>query len=295
MRNLLALLFCAVLTGCATFAGQTSFDPPQITQSQEDEFYTIPPPKDGHIYIAVYNFQDKTGQRKPSEKIAHISTAVTQGSADWVIKSLKEVGGGTWFKVIERVGLDNLTKERQIIRQQRQAVEGDNAKQLKALKFAGIILEGAIIGYDSNVKTGGSGARYLGIGMQQEYREDIITISMRIVSTQTGEVLVAVSGTKTILSYGTSLGVFKFIDMGTRAVELEAGTYTNEPTTVALQRAIDACIIEIIKQGKAHGYWDYKTPEPVSSTERIENVANELSDEEMLAKEFEKQLKMIEK
>lgn len=285
-------------------AGQTTFDAPRITQSENEEFRNIPPPKDGHIYIAVYNFLDKTGQRKPSEKIAHISTAVTQGAADWVIKSLKDVGGGTWFKVIERVGLDNLAKERQIIRQQRDSV-GDK-KALKPLKFAGIILEGAIIGYDSNVKTGGSGARYLGIGMQQEYREDVVTISMRVVSTQTGEVLIAVSGTKTILSYGSSLGVFKFIEMGTRAVELEAGNYTNEPTTVALQRAIDACIIEIIRQGKAHGYWDYQQqPEPVeviSSTERIGEIAEKLEEEEpedipeevWLQQEFEKQLMIIQ-
>ena len=293
MRNILILLLCLVISGCASLAGQTTFDAPEITQSLEEEFKSIPPPKDGHIYVAVYGFQDKTGQRKPSERIAHISTAVTQGAADWVIKSLKEVGGGTWFKVIERVGLDNLAKERQIIRQQRETV--DDKRALKPLKYAGIILEGAIIGYDSNIKTGGSGARYLGIGVQQEYREDIMTISMRIVSTQTGEVLVAVSGTKTILSYGQSFGVFKFIEMGTEAVELDAGSYTNEPTTVALQRAIDACIIEIIKQGKTHGYWDYENPVTVGSSERINEVANEINDEEMLQKEFEKQLKMIEK
>ena len=294
MKLILVLLFCAILSGCASVAGKTDFEAPLITQSQEEEFKNILPPKDGHIYIAVYGFKDKTGQRKPSDRIAHISTAVTQGAADWVIKSLKEVGGGSWFKVIERVGLDNLAKERQIIRQQRQQV--DDKTVLKPLKYAGVILEGAIIGYDSNIKTGGSGARYLGIGLQQEYREDIMTISMRIVSTQTGEVLLAVSGTKTILSYGSSVGVFKFIDMGTRAVEIDAGSYTNEPTTLALQRVIDACILELIKQGKELGYWDYLKPvESVVLTERINNVVETLSEEEMLQKEFEKDLKMIEK
>jgi len=287
------LMATLLASGCATVAGKTSFEAPTIVQSQDEMFYNIPPPAQGPIYIAVYSFEDKTGQRKPSERFSNISTAVTQGSVEWVIKSLKEVGNGEWFKVIERVGLDNLTKERQIIRQQRQAV--DDQSTLKPLKYAGILLEGAIVGYDSNIKTGGSGARYLGIGLHQEYREDVVTVAMRVISTQTGEVLVAVTASKTIISYGTSLSAFRFIDMGTRAVEIEAGNYTNEPTTVAVQRVIDAAVIEMIMQGKANGYWDFKNSEVTVSSDRIENVSKQLSEVEMLQEEYEKQLKLIEK
>ena len=40
-----------------------------------------------------------------------------------LVKSLKDAGGGRWFKVIQRANLDNLLKERQIIRETRGRVE----------------------------------------------------------------------------------------------------------------------------------------------------------------------------
>ena len=62
------------------------------------------------ITVAVYEFLDQTGQRKPSPKFSQLSMAVSQGSANWVIQALKETGEGTWFRVVEREGLDNLVK-----------------------------------------------------------------------------------------------------------------------------------------------------------------------------------------
>jgi curli production assembly/transport component CsgG len=132
------------------------------SKNENTEFHTIKAPSTGKLVAAVYGFTDKTGQRKPSDKMANISTAVTQGAEVWLIKALQEVGNGEWFQVVERVGLDNLTKERQIIRQARESVGDD--RQLKPMLFAGVIIEGGIIGYDSNVLTGGAGVRYLGSG-----------------------------------------------------------------------------------------------------------------------------------
>ena len=37
-----------------------------------------------------------------------------------VIDALKTAGGGTWFRVVERNGIDHLVRERQIIRSARQ-------------------------------------------------------------------------------------------------------------------------------------------------------------------------------
>ena len=48
-----------------------------------------------------------------------------------------------------------------------------------------MILEGGIIGYDSNIETGGRGARTLGIGGQTQYRRDVVIVSLRAVSTLT--------------------------------------------------------------------------------------------------------------
>ena len=231
-------------------------EPPEVVgPSQVDEFDTLPGPAGGKVTAAVYAFTDKTGQRKPSDRLANISYAVTQGAESWVIAALQGVGNGEWFKVVERVGLDSLTKERQIIRQARQSV-GDE-RQLKPLLFAGILVEGGITGYDSNTLTGGTGARYLGIGPSTQYRQDIVTVSMRVVSVQTGEVLLSVNTTKTILSTGSSFTFFRFYDMGTQAAEAEAGHTINEPVNYAVRAAIEQAVVELVKEGERKGYWQY--------------------------------------
>ena len=219
----IAMLAVVALSGCASVVNIPEPEAPVLVENLNTEFHTISAPSTGKLVAAVYGFTDKTGQRKPSDKMANISTAVTQGAEVWLIKALQEVGQGEWFQVVERVGLDNLTKERQIIRQARQSV-GDE-RQLKPMMFAGVIIEGGIIGYDSNVLTGGAGARYLGIGPSTQYRKDVVTITMRMTSTQTGEVLLSVSTTKTIISTGSSMTFFRFFDMGTTSVEDRSRTY----------------------------------------------------------------------
>jgi curli production assembly/transport component CsgG len=124
--------------------------------------------------------------------------------------------------------------------------------------FAGIIVEGGVVGYDSNVITGGAGARYLGIGINSEYREDVITVAMRVVSVQTGEVLLAVSVTKTVLSVRTHSGLFRFIEAGTQAVEAELGNSQNEPVSHAVKLAVEQAVLEIVNQGVIENYWAFE-------------------------------------
>jgi curli production assembly/transport component CsgG len=271
----LTLIALLSLSGCASIVNIPEPEQPQaITASASKEFNTLPPPANGPVVAAVYGFTDKTGQRKPSEKMANISFAVTQGAEVWVIKALQEIGGGKWFKVVERVGLDNLTKERQIIRQARESV-GDT-RQLKPMMFAGIIVEGGIIGYDSNTLTGGAGARYLGIGASTQYRQDVVTVTMRAISVQTGEVLTSVSTTKTIISTGTSFTVFRFFDMGTRSLETEVGNSVNEPVNYAVRAAIEQAVVELVKDGDRKGLWKFKHPLPEKEEPKPEEVKIEV-------------------
>jgi curli production assembly/transport component CsgG len=234
------------------------------------------------VVAAVYGFTDKTGQRKPSERMANISFAVTQGAEVWVIKALQEIGGGQWFKVVERVGLDNLTKERQIIRQARESV-GDT-RQLKPMMFAGVIVEGGIIGYDSNTLTGGAGARYLGIGASTQYRQDVVTVTMRAISVQTGEVLLSVSTTKTIISTGSSFTVFKFFDTGTRSLETEIGNSVNEPVNYAVRAAIEQAVVELVKDGARKGLWAFRQPTAATPV-AVEAPKPEVKPEPVVVKE----------
>jgi curli production assembly/transport component CsgG len=259
MKKLFAFLLIVLLSGCATTKVLTEPEKPTVTKNlMQKEFDILPAPNGKKVAVAVYSFADKTGQRRPSASIAQLSTAVTQGAESFLIKALQDVGQGHWFDVVERVGIDNLTKERMIIRQMREAYEGDKAKPLAPMMFAGMIIEGGIVGYDSSVKSGGSAARMLGIGPQTQYSEDIVTISLRAVSVNTGKVLVSVTVQKIIYSASDSLAILKFVKNGTQAFEFESGLTVNEPGTLAVKAAIEAAVVELIKEGHKKGVWEFK-------------------------------------
>ena len=264
MKRLIPLLL--LLQGCATSSAihklitGEQFDDPIIEKSilLEKEENRLLPPAGGPSPVAVYAFQDKTGQRKSIPNIASLSSAVTQGGEGYLIKALQDVGDARWFSVVERVGLENLIKERQMIRQMREQYQGKDAAHLPPMLFAGIIFEGSITGYDSNTVTGGAGVRFFGIGGETQYQSDTVTVNLRTVSVTTGEVLTSVTITKTVLSYMDKLGVLKFMDAGTMSVEAEIGGSINESINRATNKAIQYAVVETIKEGIRKGHWSYK-------------------------------------
>ena len=222
------------------------------------------PPAEQMPVVAVYKFLDKTGQRKDTSSGQSFSTATTQGGVELLIDALKTAGGGTWFRVVERQGIDNLVRERQIIRSGRDEAAkalGVEAKKLGPLLFAGMIIEGGIIGYDTNIKSGGKGARMLGIGKTKQYKQDEVTVSIRAVSVLTGEVLLNVQAKKTILSYGGNGDIFRFVENGTTLIEYEDGVGNNESVTYATRVAIEAAVLELVYQGHERGLWTIKEEE----------------------------------
>jgi curli production assembly/transport component CsgG len=266
-KTILALSITALLGGCAAIqsTGLTETDPTVTTQMKgvKKEFDAIPGPAAGKpVSVAVYSFTDKTGQRRPQANVASLSTAVTQGAESFLISALQNVGRGQWFEVVERVGIDNLTKERLIIRQMREAYEGKDAKPLMPMQFAGIIVEGGIVGYDTSTTSGGAGMRIFGIGKQTQWSTDTVTVSLRAVSVNTGKVLMTVTVQKTILSTGDSITALKFFDQATQSFEAEAGLTINEPGTYAVKAATEMAVVELIKEGQKKGVWDFK-PDPV--------------------------------
>ena len=201
--------------------------------------------------VAIYKFEDLTGQRKSRDGIADFSSAMTQAPEAYLIRALKSSG---FFKVVERKGLDHLTKERQLIRSTRERFD-EKDKQLPLL-YAGIIIEGGIVDYNTNVLTGGAGARYLGIGTSKQYREDTVVVSMRLVSVSTGEILLDILTSKAILSVGVSNDYFRFTTEND-LVEVESGNSMNEPKFIALQAAIETSVVELVQKGQEKGYWKY--------------------------------------
>ena len=266
--RLLQFLLVASLSSCSIFDQYEdtyeqrfkAHDVVKIDELNNKELANVQKPIVQPI-VAVYpaSFTDQTGQRKSNSEFALFSTAVTQAPYTLLIRALKHASNGEFFRVVERVGLDNLTKERQLIRSAREqfAKEGED-KNVPPLLFAGVLLEGAVISYDSNLSTGGIGSRYLGISSSISYREDNITVSLRMVSVATGEILIEVLSQKTIFSYGKSEDVFRFIEMGTELVEIELGNSRNESTTIALSKAIEGAVLELINVGYDRSFWKHE-------------------------------------
>ena len=273
MRILLLLLL--LLAGCSSIPipytkdcksdlVECIEDPKQVVLPTFEKLMNLPPAESMPI-VAVYSFADQTGARKRRDGIADFSSAVTQGAATLLIDALKAAGNGTWFRVVERVGIDHLVRERQIVKSTREDFE--ETRILNPLLFAGMILEGGIIGYDSNIETGGRGARTLGIGGQTQYRRDIVVISLRAVSTLTGEILLNVQTSKTVLSTALGYDVFKFIDIDTQLIEIEDGITQNESNTYSVRACIEAAVLALIEQGDSRGYWKINYPVPEETTD----------------------------
>ena len=242
------------------FEGLACVKGPQIERSASNQLLDLPYPNRKTV-VAVYAFGDLTGQRKGGD-IASFSTAVTQGAQHIIIEALRDAGRGNWFVVVERTGLDHLTKERQLVKNTYETYnkDGDGKTVLKPLLYAGMLIEGGIVSYDTNLRTGGNGARYLGIGMKNQYREDKVTVVLRAVLVQTGEVLLNVTATKTVLSTGGGADLFRFIEMGTELVEVESGYTENEAVGHATRSAIEAAVYGLVVQGLEKEVWDFNYP-----------------------------------
>lgn len=246
---------------------------PKTTQTQ-NLLHQLPAPE-RQVAIAVYGFTDQTGQFKPTEAGQTLSRAVTQGASSMLVKALQDAGTRDWFTVVERERLDNLLKERQIITEMRKRYLGEevvDANALPALMFAGVLLEGGIVGYDTNTVTGGAGAAFLGIGGRTEYRQDTVTVYLRAVSVRTGEVLTNVTASKTIASQAIGLSTYKFVAFK-ELLEAEWGITANEPDQVALQQAIEKAVYGLILEGVELDLWrfaDMQAAQPLLATYRAE-------------------------
>jgi curli production assembly/transport component CsgG len=260
MTKHVLLILILLLSGCGSFPQKPRIIDAPKTQSSpmEKELNDLPELEGQKITIGVYGFADKTGARKTADNYASFSAAVTQGAESWLIDALRQAGHGAWFQVLERASLDNVIKERQLISQTRETFQGRNSEKLTPMLFAGILAEGGIIGYDSNILTGGAGASILGISTNAQYRKDVVTVSLRLVSVQTGEILLSTAVTKTISSVAISGNLFKFYEHGTLPVESELGLTANEPNTIAVRSAIEKAVIDIINEGERMKLWKYK-------------------------------------
>ena len=291
MNRVLILLMSVLLSGCATMASM----PPKVSETAYKQMTKVPAPAGGKIVLAVYQFADLTGQQKPNDNFGEMSKAVTQGSSNLLIKALKDVGDGKWFRVAERESLQSLLQERKLIRTTRQMTQGDKAKPLGPMLYAGAYLTGGIVGYDSNTLSGGYGHRILGIGYSAQYRQDTVTVMLRLINVVSGEVELTVMTEKTILSVGAGKDKFTYLDLDTKLLEVEFGGALNEPVTYAVRKTIEGAVVELVNAGQKKGLWKFKAPDWIDPgvkevKEEVEELLEELveTDDEIRTEAKEK-------
>ncbi len=283
------LILIALINGCTS--SLVPFRPEPATLSPKTSIYkelgSLPMPKD-KIVAAVYKFRDETGQYKLSNTGTSWSTAVTQGATSILMKALEE---SNWFIPIEREGLSNLLNERKIIRSSRANFKGSNGEELPPLPpllYAGVLLEGGIISYETNLITGGVGVKYFGTGASNQYREDKITVCLRAISTQNGRVLKTVTTSKTILSQMVDVGVFKYVDFQ-RLLEIETGFSYNEPVDMCVAEAIEKSVCCMVFEGIKDKLW-----EPAAMNDSTMNMLQKYEEEKASARSFDYSEKLLE-
>jgi curli production assembly/transport component CsgG len=302
----LGFLVLAFLSGCATLhrspaSVENAAELTPSTYSHHD-LTGLPEPLKPAV-VAVYGVRDQTGQFKPAPD-SNFSTAVTQGASAILVKILED---SKWFIPVERESLQNLLTERKIIRSIEQqplspppsaeppkigsTVAPGKTKPhnvpppaqslaaapipLRSLITADYLLEGGIVGYESNVQTGGVGAQYFGIGLSTQYRVDQVTVNLRIVDVYTGVVLSSVMTTKTIYSQEIHPNVYRFLSFQ-RLLEIEGGISKNEPTELCIHEALEAAVIRLVIRGVEKGLWKLKHPDHIHSP-LIQRYLNEKS------------------
>lgn len=227
--------------------------------AQNAALRSLPSPS-RRVAVAVYGLPDVTGQyAEPTGNVQSLSRAVTQGGGDMLIKALQDAGERRWFSVLDRSRLDDTLKERQIVTEMRRIYRNEQQipeSVLPPLQHAGIIIQGGITGYDSYTRTGGAGARYLGIGGSTNWQQDTVTVTLRAVSTNTSEVLASVTVHKDVASVATQAGVFRYVQLD-RVLELEAGVTRNEPRMIAVQQAIEKAVVALVIEGAELKVWDF--------------------------------------
>ncbi|MEM5511722.1 CsgG/HfaB family protein [Pseudoalteromonas sp. AS84] len=256
MYKLLITITLLGLSGCASLGNLIPPSQQKAISLEPTELFAdlknLPKPV-GSIPVSVYSFRDQTGQYKPQTNVSSFSTAVTQGANSILVQALHE---SDWFTPVEREGLQNILTERKIIRAGQ--ADSPNQADLPPLTTAKIILEGGIISYDTNVKTGGLGMEYFGIGASELYREDAISIYLRAVDVRTGQVLLSVATSKKVLSQEMRAGFFRYVSYK-RLAEAEAGFSDNEPMSICVTQAIEKALTDLITKGIDKGLWAKKS------------------------------------
>jgi curli production assembly/transport component CsgG len=251
-----------------------------------------PPPR--QITVAVYDFPDLTGQRKPTAPgavVSELSTAVTQGASSIVIEALQAAGNGTYFNVVDRTRDADQVRERSVIAdstgspsnkpdKKGDGKTGSSAANVRRLRPAEYIINGGLVAFERSVLISNSSLSILGIGGAKSVIRNYVSVTMRLVRADTAEVVASVTAYRSIDTDTAGISSHSRAANGlypdslltkypspSDYLEADFSGTRNEMTQIAIREAIEADLIELIDRGNRMALWQRPSQLVVAASE----------------------------
>jgi len=192
------------------------------------------------IAVAVYGINDRTGQYLQKDNGTSNSTAISQGATDMLIGSLVKSGR---FVVADRSILNPFMTEQDLKRKKYQSFNSNEPFKLDKLIESRYIITGSITEYGI-IDTGGTRVKINGKGLNGENAIAYAALDLRVVDSETNEVVYTVSLKDGITGEKKGLDILSFFG-GDILVDLESGVGYQEPINLVVRRLIDAAVYDM--------------------------------------------------
>jgi curli production assembly/transport component CsgG len=265
---MLAMLCPIALAGCASNPVYNTVEQPSpivgSLSSTSMALAQLPaPPR--RLTVAVYDFPDLTGQRRPTQigSVSELSTAVSQGSSSVVIEALRLTGGGTWFNVLDRTRDADQVRERTIL-----AATSPNTP-FAPLPPAEYILNGGVTAFERSVVANNTSAAFLGIGGNKSVVRNFVSVTLRLVRADTAEVIDSVTAYRSIDNNSEGVASRSRLPGGiypdsllskypspSDYLEADLSRSRAEMVQIATREAIEAALYELIGNAARGGLWE---------------------------------------
>lgn len=247
-KKTLVIMFCAVLTGCATVGGSTESTVVSKVDNQMEEM--LPPYNGKRARVAVSNFEWSIGGSKTTIGIGGTDFSFSNSEQSAHAAALKDMlttalVQSKRYRVLERAKVDSLKSE---VALQEDGYTDDTGIERGQIKGTDIVVIAAVTGWApaTSGKSGGLlagallGKRTAGLlgAVTGSVKKSSMSMDIRIVDVRTSEVLAATSvqTEATDRSFGGALAAFT----GSGALRGGLGSYSNTP----MEKVIRSSILE---------------------------------------------------
>lgn len=187
--------------------------------------------------VTVGEVADKTGQIDRTTN----STVLSQGATEMVISALYKSGK---VKLVERFDLRIPLAEARMI-ETKMAVRPSNVPKAP-VRASDFVVLGAVTELNYNIVSEGLGLWVGGIGAGGRTVVVNVGVELRVVNSQTFDVVYVSTLQKQILGYQVEANIFRFF--GTQLVEFDAGRIQNEPLQLGVRSVIEMAVYQIMTE-----------------------------------------------